>query len=122
MSADEKESRGLTSGEIILAKSIFKNAINYSVVKIYKGSYFPFTMQNQDTAVTPDGNIYFMPKHYQRDFSRALPVYQHWFIHEMTHVWQYQSGLNVKIRGLVSWAVSYRYSLPNHQLISDYGI
>ncbi|MFC0139827.1 hypothetical protein ACFFJN_06980 [Erwinia mallotivora] len=77
MNTDEKESRRLTPGEIILAKSIFKNAINYSVVKIYKGSYFLFTMQNQDTAATPDDNIYFIPKHYRRDFSLALPVYQH---------------------------------------------
>lgn len=122
MSIHKNDSRKLTAGEISLAKSIFKNSVNYAGIKIHKGSYFPFNLQNVDTAVTPNGDMYFMPKHYQADFSRAVPTYQHWFIHEMTHVWQYQLGLNVKMRGSVSWAVSYRYSLPNYKLISDYSM
>lgn len=122
MSGQETKSRHLTSGDIRLAESIFKNAINYSRVKVHKCSYFPFNLQNKDTAVTPDGEIYFMPQRYRSDFSQTLPYEQHWFIHEMSHVWQYQTGLNVKLRGTLSWAVSYRYSLPNYKLISDYGM
>ena len=108
--------RKLTTGEIILATSIFGNAIDYARFSVYRGSYFPFSLQNENTAVTPSGNIYFMPKHYQDDFSPSAPAYQHWFIQEMVHVWQYQLGVNVKLRGAVSWAVSYRYRLSDHKL------
>jgi len=79
--------RQLTSGEIKIAESIFKNVISYSRVKLHKESYFPFDLQNKGTAVTPNGEIYFMPKHYESDFSVAPGWKQHWFIHEMAHVW-----------------------------------
>lgn len=83
---------------------------------------FPFGLQHEDTAVTPNGTLYFMPKHFQEDFATANAYDQHWFIHEMAHVWQYQLGMNVRLRGLASWAVSYQYSLPNYHLLSDYGM
>ncbi|WP_244968488.1 hypothetical protein [Rosenbergiella australiborealis] len=112
----------MTSGEIILATSVFGNAIDYTRVSVDRGSYFPFSLQNENTAVTPNGNSYFMPRHYQDDFLRAAPAYQHWFIYEMAHVWQHQLGLNVKFRGALSWAASYRYRLADHKLLSDYGM
>ena len=111
MSIHKNDSRKLTPGEISLAKSIFKKSVNYAGIKIHKGSYFPFNLQNVDTAATPNGDMYFMPKHYQADFSGAVPTYQPWFIHEMTHVWQYQSGLKVKMRGFLSVPFS-RRNLP----------
>ncbi|WP_380178606.1 hypothetical protein [Kalamiella sp. sgz302252] len=122
MKKEKWRARQLTAGEIKIAESIFKNAINYSRVRVHKESYFPFDLQNKDTAVTPNGEIYFMPKHYESDFSVAPNWKQHWFIHEMAHVWQYQLGLNVKLRGCLSWAANYRYSLPNYKLIFDYGM
>ncbi len=39
-------------------------------------------------------------------------------MHEMMHIWQYQRGMNVKIRGLVSWAVNYKYDLDRKMLSS----
>lgn len=45
----------------------------------------------------------------------------HLFIHEMMHVWQYQKGYSVKLRGLFSWAVNYHYDL-NLQSIASYSM
>lgn len=44
------------------------------------------------------------------------------FMHEMGHVWQHQMGVNVRARGLVSWASSYEYSLPNEKDLADYSL
>ena len=53
-----------------------------------------------------------MPKHFKEDFATANAYDQHWFIHEMAHVWQYQLGMNVRLRGLASWAVSISIPCP----------
>ncbi|MGU0056980.1 hypothetical protein ACVXG7_22155 [Enterobacter hormaechei] len=37
----------------------------------------------------------------------------------MGHVWQREKGMNVIFRGLVSWMVSYRYTLDG-RLLSEY--
>ena len=44
--------------------------------------------------MSPAGRINLPTKDYYKtlDFSLDKPSSQHWFIHEMTHVWQYQLG------------------------------
>jgi hypothetical protein len=120
--SDEKEKEGsrrlLTPGEIALAKSVFMSTIVYHKVWIHHDSYLPFGLQDKNTAMAPDGEIY-LREHYRSDYSRSVPFYQHMFIHEMAHVWQREKGMNVTGRGLVSWAVSYRYVLDG-RLLSDY--
>lgn len=110
--------RLLTTGEIRLAQSVFAYTIDYSKVWIHRGSYLPFNLQNEDTAMTPNGEIYFRNQ-YRDDFSLETDDLQHMFIHEMGHVWQRARGMNVITRGLVSWMVSYRYTLDG-RLLSEY--
>lgn len=110
--------RRLTTGEIQLAKSVFLSTIDYSKVWIHRGSYLPFNLQNEDTAMTPNGEIYFRNQ-YCDDFSLTTDDLQHLFIHEMGHVWQREKGMNVIFRGLVSWMVSYHYTLDG-RLLSEY--
>ncbi|OYP01166.1 hypothetical protein [Serratia marcescens] len=114
--------RKLTVGEIGVAQIIFKNAIDYSRVSVHNAGYFPFGLQNDNTAVTPNGEIYFTPKNFREDYSRESAGFQHWFIHEMAHVWQYQMKMNVLLRGTMSWAATYEYSLPNYNTLADYGM
>ncbi|MDR9891304.1 type IV secretion protein Rhs [Pseudenterobacter timonensis] len=116
----EKEGtlRLLTSGEITLAKSVYKSTIPYHKVWIHHDSYLPFGFQNKNTAMAPNGEMYFR-EHYREDYSLSVPFYKHMFIHEMAHVWQREKGMNVIGRGLVSWAVSYRYVLDG-RLLSEY--
>lgn len=110
--------RLLTPGETELAKSVFGSTIDYNTVWIHKESYLPFDLQNEHTAMTPNGEIYFRNE-YRDDFSASLPYLQHLFIHEMSHVWQRARGVNVIARGLISWLVSYRYKLDG-RLLSEY--
>ncbi|WP_312972636.1 type IV secretion protein Rhs [Atlantibacter sp.] len=110
--------RELTTGEIALARTVFGSRIDYEKVKIHHDSYLPFGLQDERTAMTPNGEIYFR-YWYRDDFSKSLPFLRHLFIHEMSHVWQRERGMNVIGRGLVSWMVSYRYTLDG-RLLSEY--
>lgn len=102
--------RLMTQGELKMAKEIFRDTIIYSKVWIHKGSYFYFGLQNKNTSMAPNGEMYFR-NYYSQDFSKAIISTQHIFIHELSHVWQYQHGMNVKLRGLASWAAKYQYTL-----------
>ncbi|RXA97661.1 MULTISPECIES: type IV secretion protein Rhs [Yersinia] len=110
--------RLLTSGETELAKSVFGSTIQYHTVWIHHGSYLPFNLQDEHTAMTPNGEMYFR-YWYRDDFSATVPHLRHLFIHEMSHVWQRAKGMNVIARGLVSWLVSYKYKLDG-RLLSEY--
>lgn len=86
--------RYLTSGEIAMAKLVFKDSINYSKVKIINGGFLGIPTAS-NSAMTPFGHIHFPSKDYidNPDFSIAKRVSdKHWFMHEMTHVWQNQLG------------------------------
>ena len=112
--------RLLTSGEIQLAYSVFLSTIDYSKVWIHRESYLPFNLQNEDIAMTPNGEIYFRNQ-YCDDFSLVTDDLQHMFIHEMSHVWQREKGMNVIGRGLVSWIASYHYTLDG-RLLCEYSM
>ncbi|MDK6017773.1 type IV secretion protein Rhs [Serratia nevei] len=103
--------RALTPGEINLARSVFGSTIFYQSVLVHCDSYLPFGLQNQYTAMSPNGELYFRRSLYERDYASQDPEAQHLFIHEMAHVWQHQKGMWVRTRGLLSWAVSYQYRL-----------
>lgn len=93
----KKQFRLLTSAEIQLAKSIYKNSINYASVKIIYGSFLPLNMQDDDTLITPNGHIYVMPKNYSSDYSQEEIYDKKIFIHEMGHIWQHQQNLSVLV-------------------------
>lgn len=91
--------RKLTAGEIKMCSLIFQDAIDYAKVWIHVGGY----LQNKTgNAMTPAGEIYLPKKDYleNKDFNVFRAEAKHWFIHEMTHVWQYQLGAAVGWLGL----------------------
>lgn len=112
--------RLMTLGEIKMAKEIFRDTINYAKVWVHKGSYLPLGLQLQRVSMSPNGEMYFR-EDYRPDFSRADRIRQHIFIHELSHGWQYQQGMNVKLRGVGSWAAKYDYALDSWPL-STYGM
>lgn len=112
--------RLMTLGEIKMAKDIFRDTIHYAKVWVHKGSYLPLGLQLQRVSMSPNGEMYFR-QDYRPDFSRADITRQQTFIHELSHVWQYQHGMMVKLRGLASWAAKYDYALDNWPL-STYGM
>ncbi|SLM58136.1 Uncharacterised protein [Acinetobacter baumannii] len=110
--------RPLTSGEVKLVQSVYKNSIDCSKIKIYLGSYFPFDAQDVDTLVTPNGNVYVMQKLYKSDYSTETDDFKKIFLHEMGHVWQHQKKLKVLIHaGAVQACARLKSTNPN-----DYNI
>jgi hypothetical protein len=114
--------RQLTIGEMSLIRSVFGDSINLSKVWIHCGSYLPFSLQDKYTAMTPNGELYFRRELYSTDYSTEELVLKHLFIHEMAHVWQYQNGMWVKLRGSMSWAVDYHYNFDGKKVLSDYSM
>ena len=99
------KSRKLTSGEIALARLIFKDSIPYEKVRIVRGGLLGIPNHSRN-AMTPYGKIHLPIEAYDviKDFSGPLTDKednQRWFIHEMTHVWQYFAmDLSVACRGV----------------------
>lgn len=120
--SDRSDERALTAGETAMARLIFQNAIVYEKVKIHRGSYFPFGLQSKGTAVAPNGHIYFLPQDYLADFSAGTVYDKRWLIHELTHVWQYQLGYPVRLRGAVRIGLAYDYVLARHKRLGDYNM
>ncbi|AVJ16090.1 MULTISPECIES: type IV secretion protein Rhs [Serratia] len=111
--------RLLTPGEIGLARSVFGGSIVYSKVWVHHDSYLPFGLQHRNAAMAPNGELYFRDW-YADDFSKKDYRYNHLFIHEMAHVWQFQKGMWVKVRGLYSWLARYSYELDGNRMLKHY--
>ncbi|MBN3856615.1 type VI secretion system tip protein VgrG [Paraburkholderia sp. Ac-20340] len=122
------EGRALTQGEIEMAKLIFQEGIDYSRVRVHKGSYFWFNLQSKRTAVTPNGEMYFLEGDYEEDFSLPQGEFiqkRSWFLHEMTHVWQFQMGYAVRWHGILvrlRFGSAYDYTIEAGQVFGDFNM
>lgn len=118
--------RNLTSGELILARSIYKNSIDYERVKIHKTKYF--FGQPSNSGMTPRGEIYAEGFAYHDDYSIESSEGQGFFIHELCHVWQHQnrilsciwSALTEQVRHKFNYAAAYPYFLKADKTLIDY--
>ena len=113
-------SRPLTASEIAMSSLLFGTAIDYRRVRIYGRRYMPF--QPRNCAMTPNGNMYFHASCFLDDYSQAGVGRQHWFMHEMVHVWQHQLGYPVRLRGALRIGLSYSYELAEDKTLSDYNM
>lgn len=114
------EKRPLTPGEIALARRMFGGAIDYAPVRIVRGKWAFF--QPRDTVMAPMGHIHFHPRGtgWREDFSAGSMGDQGLFIHEMTHVWQHQSGIFLPLRRHPF--CRYRYDVQPGRPFGRYGI
>ena len=85
--------RKLTAGERRLATVVFGDSIRLDRVRIGRAAVGPF-------AITLGPRILF-PGSPPQDFAAASPDQRAWFVHELTHVWQFQTAPG---RTLASWA------------------
>lgn len=85
--------RPLTRTEIALCETVFGQAIDYDLVRIFNRKWWPF--QPKRITMAPDGNLWFHPENglFRADFAEAELHLQGLFIHEMVHVWQHQNGV-----------------------------
>ena len=90
--------RPLTAGEQILAASMFGPALDPGLVRIHRAKWFP--LQPRNVAMAPDGHIWFHPDGglWRADFAEAPERLQAFLIHELTHAWQHQRGVNLLLR------------------------
>ncbi|MBD8656750.1 Rhs element Vgr protein [Oxalobacteraceae sp. CFBP 13730] len=116
----QSKARPLTKDEIALAWLLFRDAIDYKRVRIHARRYIPF--QPRNCCMTPNGSMYFHRSCFLEDYSHASPAGQHWFIHELAHVWQFQLGYAVRLRGAVRVGLSYGYDLAPGKKLSDYNM
>ena len=116
------ERRSLTRGEIGLARSIFADAIDYSMVRLVRGKWWPFHPRN--AAMAPMGDIWFHPEGggWSDDFSKEPVATQGFFIHELTHVWQSQKGGRFYLPLMRHPFCRYGYALKAGKPFARYGL
>jgi hypothetical protein len=103
-----------------MASLLFRDAIDYRRVRIYRRRYMPF--QPKNCAMTPNGHLYFHASCFLDDYAHASVGNQHWFLHEMVHVWQHQLGYPVRLRGAVRIGLSYDYQLALDKTLADFNM
>ncbi|WP_426107516.1 Rhs element Vgr protein [Massilia sp. TSP1-1-2] len=103
-----------------MASLLFRDAIDYPRVRIHARRYMPF--QPKNCAMTPNGHLYFHASCFLDDYAQASVTNQHWFLHEMVHVWQHQLGYPVRTRGAIRIGLSYRYLLAPGKTLADYNM
>jgi hypothetical protein len=123
--------RHLTDGEITMAKEVFGDQIDYNTVKVFDRRFMFILGNNHAQAMAPNGNIYYPDSsRYSDDFSqdnsrskKAL------FMHEMTHVWQYQHGVDLPGSALLEYlshgcdyGEAYKVDTTTPKKFEEYGI
>src|SRR5262245_52979446 len=116
--------RALTAGERALLAPIFRDSIDYDKVRVIHAA-FPF--QPAGVYMTPRGHIYAPGDLFRDDFSTSNAAV---FVHEMTHVWQFENGMDLIAQGLAEFAKyngayekAYAYTLAaTGRDLVDYGM
>ncbi len=103
-----------------MASLVFGDAIDYTRVRIHGRRYMPF--QPKNCAMTPNGHLYFHASCFLADYAQASAAHQHWFLHEMVHVWQHQLGYPVRLRGAIRIGLSYAYRLHADATLASFNM
>lgn len=99
MSRSPWTSRPLSDGEVDIATALFGKSIDCGRIRVLRRKFVFF--QPPTVTMAPDGNIWFHPAGQLArsadadDFSKATAGVRAHFVHELTHVWQYQNGVNL---------------------------
>lgn len=91
--------RGLSSGEIEIARPVFGDLIDYAQVKVFNIPYLPWQPVNMFMA--PNGNLFVHQKYFSADYSTCSLPLQGIFIHELAHVLQFQQQTPVIFKGAI---------------------
>jgi hypothetical protein len=112
--------RPLTAGETRLAASVFGGAIDLAAVTIRHAKFWAF--HPWWVTMAPDGHIWCHPNgfNWREDYSAEPLGMQAHFIHEMVHVWQRQSGINLVLKRPPF--ARYHYDLAPGKAFTRYGL
>ena len=124
------KNRKLSGEEIELAKTVFGDAIDYEAVRISARRIKPFQPKNGGLCTGNTINI--SGSAYCQDYTTSDRTgLRAFFIHEMTHIWQYQNSPAYFGRKLLKeltkhhfnyMAKAYRYELVDGKPFDDYGL
>ena len=121
--------RFLSEGECALLRPVFADALDYSAVRIVRGTFMPFQLRH--VAMSPNGSIYLPADLYHDDFSKQPAHWQSLWLHECTHVWQHRLGYPVlrcgiclALQGGYIKRAAYRYGhlLPHCRDLSQFNM
>ena len=104
----KRQARPMTIGERQMADTVYRGAINYDRVKIIKGRIRSTFLPLRNRMIVRQSRIYYHPRStdparlYYKDFSVGPIAAKREFIHELTHVWQYQTGRNLAIAAILA--------------------
>ena len=115
----ERNWRGLTGGELREAQWMFSGDVAFGSVRIHRGKWAVW--QPDDTAMAPNGHVYFPPPIYQADFSTSADGMS-FLIHELAHVWQVQSGIWLQMRRVWEGGVYDYGELRGNRALNDYTV
>lgn len=120
--------RKLTDNEIMFAKTIFGDSLDYKKIKIFNRYLFGRKPEGASGRMW-NGNIYAITTD-ARSQDYALDERlgnRRLFLHEMTHVWQYKSdpafmvkGLSALIKADFNYSSLYPYEIKPHRTFKDY--
>lgn len=113
--------RPLTPGERAMARWAFGDSIDLDPVTIRRAKWW--WLQPAWVVMAPDGHIWFHPNNrsWSDDFSTASLFMQGLVVHELTHVWQRQQGINLVLRR-GPWARYDYLPLKPGRAFSGYGL
>lgn len=114
-SAHHHHSRPLTKGEKAIVYSVFGDALQLDNIRL-KTAWWVL----KGYAVSPNGHVYFHPADFCEDFSQQSLGQRAWLVHELTHIWQIQQGVQVFWRALLNRR--YGYQLQPNRLFASYGV
>lgn len=112
--------RALTNGERALVAEVFGRSIDCDRVTINARTWWWF--QPRNVVMAPDGHMWCHPEGglFRADYSAESLGLQGLFIHEMTHVWQHQSGIYLPLRRHPF--CRYAYTLTKGKPLRAYGL
>lgn len=112
--------RALTPAEIALVASVFGAAVDTAAVTVRRAKFWAFHPWR--VTMAPDGHLWCHPNgdNWSEDYAAEPLGTQAHFIHEMTHVWQVQTGGHLALRRPP--LARYRYTLTPGKPFSRYGI
>ncbi len=120
--------RPLTRGERAMLEPIFRDGIAYDKVRVIHAA---FPLQPSGVYMTPRGHVYAPGELFRDDFSsRELrSVERAVFVHEMTHVWQHENGMDLIGQGVIEFTKyrgqyekAYPYMLETGRDLVEFGM
>ncbi len=117
--------RPLTTEETTLARKYFGERIDYKHVRVFDRPFL-YMLGRDYSGMSPNGHIYFgASDQYRPNFARDASSAS-LFIHEMTHVAQFQDGMNVPkqafktlLKHRFNYDAAYKYEIHSPRAYGD---